>query len=363
MTADTRCRATRTGDRSPRAPVILSTSRLPDELLAPLGPVTMWQHQRADGSLMPREDVLAVLPDVDAIINQGELRVDAALLARGPRLRIVANISRGFDNLDLPQLTAYGVWATNVPGAFSAPTAEVALGLLLMVARRLAEADRFVRAGHWTRFDPGRWDGTTLVGKTIGLIGFGQIGREVAQRAAAFGMNVVFHCRTQWDLPPYRWLALDDLLAQSDVVSLHVPATPETHHLINAERLAKMKQRAILINTARGSVVDERALVAALQTGWLSGAGLDVVDHEPEVPPELRELANVVVMPHLGGGTVESRRAARELAIANVAAVLRGQPPLTPLNTVAVRQGADGRSSGTRGGENDPERFAAHHRR
>lgn len=317
---------------------VLSTSRLADDLLAPLSSAKIVQPESGGGVLMPREQVLAAAGEVDAILNQGELSIDGGLLDRAPRLRIVANMSRGYDNLDLPAMTARGVWGTNVPEAFTVPTAEVALGLLLMLMRRLAEGDRYVRAGAWTSFDPGRWDGVTLAGKTLGCIGFGQIGRATATRARAFDMRVVYHQRRRPDRAgggsEERWLPLDELLATVDVVSLHVPATPETRHLIDARALARMRPGAILINTARGSVVDEGALVEALRSGHLGGAGLDVAEDEPRLHPALLELDNVVVTPHLGGGTVESRRGSREWAVANVAAVLRGDPPRQPLNEV-----------------------------
>jgi glyoxylate reductase len=285
-----------------------------------------------EGVLMARAEVLAAVGGAIAIVNQGELGVDAELLDYAPNLRIVANIARGFDNLDLAAMTARGVWATNVPDAFAAPTAEVALALMLMVMRRLGEADRYVQAGEWTRFDPGRWDGATLVGKTLGLIGFGKIGQAVANRARAFGMEIIYTQRHRVDDSDATWLPLDELLARADIVSLHMPATPETFHMINAETLGRMKPGAVLINTARGSVVDECALVEALRRGHLGGVGLDVAEHEPRVHPALLAQRNVVITPHLGGGTVESRREARSWAIANVAAVLAGNAPLSPLN-------------------------------
>jgi glyoxylate reductase len=203
-----------------------------------------------------------------------------------------------------------------------------------MMMRRLDESARFVREGSWRSFEPGRWDGQTLEGKTLGLIGFGKIGQAVAARATAFGMTVIFHQRTRIPHPTARWVPLDELLEASDIVSLHVPATAETRHLIGDEALARMKQGAVLINTARGVVVDEGALVRAIVSGHLGGAGLDVSEHEPRVHEALLRHPNVVVTPHLGGGTVESRRMARAQAIANVAEVLAGRRPLTPLNDI-----------------------------
>lgn len=317
-----------------RPPRVLCTQRLPSDLLAPLAGASIVAPNGASGGLMRRDEVLAQLADVDAIVNQAELRVDTRLLAAAPRLRIVANIARGYDNFDLSLLTRRGVWATNVPDAFTIPTAEVALGLMLMVMRRLAEGARCVQDGAWRDFEPGRWDGWTLAGKTLGLVGHGQIARATAHRAEAFGMRVIHHRRTPDAAGAAAWRPLSELLREADVVSLHVPATPETFHLIDAAALALMKPGAILINTARGSVVDEAALIDALAAGHLAGAGLDVTEHEPTVPAALRAMPNVVITPHLGGGTHESRRAARQLAVANVAAVLRGHRPQTPLNEI-----------------------------
>lgn len=314
---------------------VLCTQRLPDDLLIPLTGTGIVAPAGSNGDLMSQAEVLAQVASVDAIINQAELRVDAELLEAAPRLRIVANIARGYDNLDLPLLTARGVWATNVPDAFAAPTAEVALGLMLMVMRRLAEGARCVRDGSWSDFEPGRWDGWTLDGKTLGLVGYGKIARATARRAEAFGMTVIHHRRTPEATGAAGWRPLPDLLREADVVSLHVPATPETFHLIDTAALALMKSGAILINTARGSVVDETALIAALTRGHLAGAGLDVTEHEPKVPAALHQMPNVVITPHLGGGTRESRQAARHLAVTNVAAVLRGQRPQAALNDIA----------------------------
>jgi glyoxylate reductase len=224
-----------------------------------------------------------------------------------------------------------------VPDAFTASTAEVTIGLLLMVMRRMAEGDAYVRRGGWDRFVPGEWDGHTLVGKTIGIVGYGLIGKAVARRARAFDMNVIHHQRRNGADADAPWYPLDDLLEMSDVVSLHAPLTPETTHLMNRATLGKMKQGAVLINTARGRMVEEQALLEALESGHLGGAGLDVVEFEPAVGAALRERRDVVITPHLGGGTLESRRAAQKHAVGNVAAVLRGEPPVQPLNSPTVK--------------------------
>jgi glyoxylate reductase len=311
-------------------PFVLITNAVPPEVLTPLAGVAEVIVGPHDGDLMPRDEVLRLAPRLSGIINQAELRVDAELLDAAPRLQVVANVAIGVDNLDLPLLRARGIVATNVPEAFTESTADCTLGLLLAVARRLVEADSFVRAGHWRSFQPGRWDGLLLAGKTLGLIGYGRIGRAVERRARAFGLRVIhFHPRSDGSSPDYR--PLEDLLAESDFISLHVPLTPDTHRLLNAARFGRMKRGACLINMARGRVIDESALVASLQSGHLAGAGLDVFETEPQVHPALLQMPQVVVTPHLGGGTRESRAQARRLCAENVAAVLRGRPPLTPV--------------------------------
>ena len=260
---------------------------------------------------MPRERVLELAPGLHGIINQAELRVDEELLDAAPQLKIVANVAIGVDNLDLDLMARRGVWATNVPAAFVASTADCTIALLLSLLRRIPQADAYVRSGRWLSdgFQPGVWDGALLAGKTLGIIGYGRIGQAVARRARAFDMRVIFHSRTRSQDDAYR--ALDELLAEADVVSLHVPLSADTRHLIDADKLARMKPGAYLLNMARGPVVQERALAAALQSGKIAGAALDVFELEPEVHPALLEMSNVVLTPHIGGGTQESRAEAR----------------------------------------------------
>jgi glyoxylate reductase len=280
-----------------------------------------------------REEVLALAPGLTAIINQHELKVDRELLAAAPNLKIVANVAIGYNNMDIDALDEFGVWGTNCPGVFAEPAADHTMALLLAVARRVTEADAYCRSGQWEKdgFQPGPWDGMLLGGKTMGIVGFGQIGRAVAKRAEAFGMRIVFHDNIGHDNPNYR--PLEALLAEADVVSLHVPLLPETRHLLNETSIALMKRGAVVLNLARGPVVDESALAAALASGHLGGAGMDVAENEPQIHPGLLTQRNVVFTPHVGGGTVESRKAARLLCARNVAAVLCGATPLTPVNS------------------------------
>lgn len=260
-------------------------------------------------------------------------RIDAALLdAAGSGLRIVANVAVGVDNIDIPAARERGIVVTNTPDVLTNAVAEFTWGLILAVTRRLTEADRFVRRGEWTGWSPDLLNGTELAGKRLGIVGAGRIGRAVAARAPAFGMDVVFTRRgaaSEIDGRPA--LSLDEVLVTSDVVSVHAPLTSATRHLIDRHTLGRMKSTAYLINTARGPVVDEEALVVALETGALAGAALDVFEREPAIHPGLLQLENVVLAPHLGSSTRETRTAMAELAARNVFRVLRGQRPLTPV--------------------------------
>lgn len=309
---------------------VLVTNAVPADVLEPLAGIADVIQGPAGGDLMARSEVLHLAPELDGIINQAELRVDAELLDAAPRLKVVANVALGTDNLDLSLMAERGVWATNVLESFVDSTADCTMGLILGVARRLVEADRYVRSGQWKSFQPGVWDGTTLAGKTLGIVGYGKIGQAVGKRARAFGMHVIWNRRSSSDDPDFR--DMERLLMESDFVSLHTPLTAETRHLLNADRFALMKKGARLINMARGKVVDEAAMVKALVEGRLAGAGLDVFEFEPVVHPELLQSDKVILTPHLGGGTREARHSARLLCARNVAAVLRGQRPFTPAN-------------------------------
>ena len=317
--------------RAAALPYVLITCETSREVLAPLEGIAHVIMGPEGCDLVPRADVLQLAPLLSGIIDHAELRVDAELLDACVRLKIIANASIGVDNFDLPLIRARGVCATNTPDAYFEATADCTLGLLLCVARRLARADAYVRTGEWNGFQPGRLDGTLLRGKTLGLVGYGRIGQAVATRARAFGMKVIYYCRTRGD-PATGYAPLNDLLAQSDFVSLHTPLNRESERLLNESRLAQMKRGAYLINMGRGRVVDENALVAALTRGHLAGAALDVFADEPRVHPALLTMPQVVLTPHLGGGTTESRIQSRRLCAKNVAAVLQGKKPLTPVS-------------------------------
>jgi len=264
-------------------------------------------------------------------------RVDDAFLgAAGADLRVVANVAVGYDNIDVDACARHGVSATNTPGVLTDATADLAFALILIATRRLGEGERLVRTGVKWRWGLDYHLGTGIQGKTLGIVGLGQIGTAVARRARAFGMEIAYAGRRQAPREleaelGARYLPLDELLATGDVVSLHCPLTAQTRHLIDSRRLRLMKSTAFLVNTTRGPVVDEGALVEALREGAPAGAGLDVFEHEPDVHPRLLELENVVLLPHLGSATVETRTAMAELAARNVVAVLGGRPPLTPI--------------------------------
>lgn len=317
-------------------PVFALTNRIPEsaaEMLREAGKLRLDPREEA----IPQRDLLDLVAGADAVLTLLHDRVDDELLeAAGPRLRCVANVAVGYDNVDLEAAARRGVTVTNTPGVLDDATADLTLGLILAATRRLAEGDRLVRSGREWSWGMGFMLGSGLQGKRLGIVGLGGIGRKVAERARAFGMEIAYHSRhpapTQVEaaLEAER-LPLERLLAGSDVVSLHTPLTSETRHLIGAAELATMKPSAVLINAARGPIVDERALAAALAEGTIAAAGLDVYEYEPRVEPALLGLDNVVLVPHLGSATVETRTAMAELAARNAISVLGGQGPLTPV--------------------------------
>lgn len=256
--------------------------------------------------------------------------VSAAVLDAGADLRVVANIAVGYDNIDVVHARRRGVVVTNTPDVLTAAVAEFTWALILALARRVGEGDRLVRRGHWKGWALDFMLGTELAGKQLGIIGRGRIGRAVAAKASAFGMQVAFAARAgRPGAADER--SLDELLLSSDVVSIHAPLTAETRHLIDRRALARMKRSALLVNTARGPIVDEEALAWALKERLIAGAALDVYEREPAIHAPLLGLENVLLAPHLGSATRETRTAMAELAVRNVVAVLGGDPPLTPV--------------------------------
>jgi glyoxylate reductase len=312
------------------------TGRVPDsalEMLRGAGAVAVAEAETA----LPRAELLRLVGGADAILTLLHDRVDAEFLdAAGPGLRCVANVAVGYDNVDLAAAAARGVAVANTPGVLDDATADLTMGLILAAGRRLCEGERIIRSGRPWAWSMSFMLGRDLRGKRLGIVGLGAIGSRVARRARAFGMEVAYCGRHAADpalvaeLGAER-LGLDELVESADVLSLHCPLSAETRHLISAARLARMKPGAILVNAARGPVVDEAALVEALRSGPLAAAALDVYEHEPEVHPGLLELENVTLAPHLGSATVETRRAMAELAAANAIAAVRGEPLPTPV--------------------------------
>jgi glyoxylate reductase len=309
---------------------VLLTRRIPSSVLARLEEACEIDVHTGREA-MPRGELLARVRGKAALICLLTDRIDAEVLEAGRDLRIVANIAVGYNNIDLDACRARGVIVTNTPDVLTNACAEFTWALILGIARRIGEAERQLRRGEWKGWALDHMLGAELRGKRLGLVGVGRIGRAVAAKAPAFGMQVAYTARGQQDLPGAERLPLDRLLATSDVVSLHCPLTPETHHLIDQKALAKMKRTAYLINTSRGPVVDEAALAWALEQGLIAGAALDVYENEPEVHPALLRLDNVLLLPHIASATTEARTAMADLAVSNVLAVLSGKPPLTPV--------------------------------
>jgi glyoxylate reductase len=280
-----------------------------------------------------RAGLKAALADADALLPLLTDSVDAELLDAAPRLRIIANCAVGYDNIDLEAAAARGVPVTNTPGVLTRATAEIAFALLIGLTRRILEADRFTRAGKFTGWDPLLLLGDELAGRTIGIFGMGRIGRDFARKCRAFDMRILYHNRNpvkqelEAELDARR-VSFETLLTESDAVSLHAPLTAETRHRFDDAALATMRKGAYLINTARGELVDEAALARALHSGRLKGAGLDVYEFEPRVSPELLEMDNVILLPHIGSATEETRGNMAATAARNILAVLDGKPPL-----------------------------------
>ncbi len=309
-----------------------------DVLVAgPLAPEALARLDAAGARVVVCADGLgaALTPEAAgarALVPLLTTRVDGALLARLPRLELVASVSVGTDHIDLDACRARGVAVTNTPDVLTEATADLAFALLLAAARRVGEAERALRSGGFPPWSPGFMLGKRVSGATLGIVGFGRIGRAVARRAAGFGMHVL--CTSRGPVaaePPAERVPLGELLARADFVSVHVPLSSATRHLIGRGELARMRPGAVLVNTSRGAVVDEAALVEALARGPLFAAGLDVYEHEPAVHPGLLGLENVVLLPHIGSAEAETRRAMATLAADNVIALLEGRPLLTPV--------------------------------
>ncbi|HLG65725.1 MAG TPA: D-glycerate dehydrogenase [Ktedonosporobacter sp.] len=320
---------------------ILVTQKIPQAAYPPLEEIGEVEGNMEEGLVWSPEELLARGPGHDYIFCLLTDTIDARFLERcaasSPRLKLVANMAVGFNNIDVATATRLGIAVTNTPGVLTDTTADLAFGLLIATARRVAEAERYVRAGKFTNWGPLLFCGAEVHHATLGLIGAGRIGKVMAKRASGFEMQVLYHNRQR--LAPEEeaayhltYVSMDELLRQSDFVSIHTPYTPDTHHLIGTRELALMKPTAILINTARGPIVDEKALVQALQTKEIAGAGLDVFEREPAIEPELLTMEQVVLLPHIGSASLKTRTLMATMASANIVAHALGQRPPNIVN-------------------------------
>jgi glyoxylate reductase len=316
---------------APPRPKIIVTRRLPAAVEARLA-VLFDARLRENDSPMTRAELEEAVAGCDILVPTVTERIDGALLAlAGPRLKLLANFGAGTDHMDLAAARQRGIRVSNTPDVLTEDTADIFLALILSIARGLGEGERLLRSGRWTGWSPTNLMGRSITGKTLAIVGMGRIGRALALRARACGMRVHYHNRRRLNATAEAeteacwWPELNPLLAAADVVALCCPYSAETHHLIDARRLALMKPGAFLVNAARGAIVDEEALIGALERGALAGAGLDVYPHEPEVNKRLIALPNVTLLPHLGSATVESRTAMGEKVIANILAWTRGE--------------------------------------
>ncbi len=314
-------------------PSLLLTGKIPSSVVASLEEIGDLDQFRRDGvDVMPHDELVARVAGKQALVSMITDAVSRDVIEAGTDLKIIANAAVGYNNIDVAAARERGIVVTNTPGVLTDATADLTWALILGITRRIGEGERLVRRGEWKGWTFDFMLGAALKGKQLGIVGYGGIGRAVAARGRAFGMRIAYTSRTPKDDPAAEGMPLDRLLATSDIVSIHCPLTAETRHLIDHAALARMKRSAYLINTARGPVVDEKALAWALRTRLIAGAALDVFEHEPKVEPELLTLENVMLVPHLGSGTVETRTAMADLAARNVAAVLSGQAPLTPVS-------------------------------
>ena len=318
------------------APRVLITHKLADEAVEVA-------RQACDVHFTPLDQPLdaatlrQAIVGMDGIISVVTDTIDTAFLEAVADLKVVANVAAGYDNVDVPAATRRGVVVTNTPGVVTESTADLTWGLLFSIARRIPEADRYIRAGKWKAWRLMALLGNDVHGRTLGIVGMGNIGQAVARRASGFGMTILYHNRHR--LPEtlefelgVTWVELQTLLQTADFVSVHTPLSTETRHLIGEKELRMMQPTAYLINTSRGPVVDETAVIRALQEQWIAGAGLDVFEQEPDVPQALKDLDNVVLLPHIGSASIASRTRMAVMAAQSVVAVLQGERPQHVVN-------------------------------
>ncbi len=327
-------------------PKILVTQKVPDPAYPLLKAIGDVEANMQEGVIWPYEELLSRGRDHDYIYSLLTDNIDAQFLeacaASNPRLKMVANMAVGFNNIDVEAATRLGIAVSNTPGVLSDTTADLAFALLMATARRIPEAERFLRAGKYTGWGPLLFCGAEVHGSTLGLIGAGRIGKIMAQRASGFAMKVIYYDVYRMSAEDeakhhMEYLPMDEVLKQADFVSVHTPYMPSTHHLIGERELKMMKPTAILINTARGPIVDEKALVKALQNGTIAGAGLDVFENEPAVEPELLKMENAVLLPHIASASLQTRTLMATMASDNIVAHYKGERPPNILNPEVLK--------------------------
>ncbi|MBV9835629.1 MAG: D-glycerate dehydrogenase [Alphaproteobacteria bacterium] len=318
---------------SPKKPLVIVTRKLPDAIETRM--MELFNTRlNADDKPMTQAQLIEAAKAADVLVPTVTDRIDARVLSQAsPKLRLIASFGTGVDHIDLDTARQRGVVVTNTPGVLTEDTADMTMALILAVARRVGEGERLVRAAKWTGWAPTAMLGARIWGKRLGIVGMGRIGQAVARRARGFGMAVHYHNRRRLHadiekpLEATFWESLDQMLARMDIVSINCPHTPATYHLLSARRLKLMRPSCILVNTARGEVVDENALTRMLRAGELAGAGLDVFEHEPAINPKLVELDKVVLLPHMGSATLEGRIEMGEKVIINIKTFVDGHRP------------------------------------
>jgi glyoxylate reductase len=318
---------------STRKPLVVVTRKLPDAIETRM--MELFQaHLNLDNRALSRAELIAAVGRAEVLVPTVTDRIDAQVIeAAGTQLKLIASFGTGVDHIDLAAAQARDIIVTNTPGVLTDDTADMAMALILAVARRIGAGERLARSGEWRGWSPTSMLGTRLTGKRLGIVGMGRIGQAVARRARAFGLSIHYHNRkrvyrdVEAALEATYWESLDQMLARMDVISVNCPHTPATYHLLSARRIRLIKPGAILVNTSRGEVIDEGALAQALAAGNIGGAGLDVFEHEPAIHPKLLDLDNVVLLPHMGSATLEGRLAMGERVIINIKTWVDGHGP------------------------------------
>jgi glyoxylate reductase len=310
---------------------IFVTRMLPQVALDKLAEHFLLEINQEDRALT-KEEIIKGIQNKAGLLSQLTDPIDKTVIDAAKELKVISNYAVGFNNIDIKEATLRKIPVCNTPGILTNATADLAFTLILAVARHIIEADSYVRKGLFTSWHPSMFLGTDLSGKTLGIVGLGRIGQAVAKRARGFDMNVIYYSRKPVQNFDAKYVSLNELIEISDIISLHTPLTPETQHLIGEKEFNKMKKTALLINTTRGPVVDEKALVQALKTKRIAGAGLDVYEEEPKLASGLAELKNTVLLPHIGSATIETRTKMAMMAAENIIAVLSGQKPAAMVN-------------------------------